>query len=111
MSPTPQVISDDQTLSPQQDWFASNAPKASAAPGDWFSANAPKAAASSTPTQVQLNDEEPKPVKPAPVQVLSPEQAHQQQIAKANIAQYPENQPAPDPDYVARKRAWEAIQT
>jgi hypothetical protein len=37
-------------VTPQQDWFAVNAPKAAAAPqGDWFAQNAPKSSAAAKP--------------------------------------------------------------
>lgn len=45
-----------------------------------------------------------KPIKPAPVQLNPPNKS-----ALGNIAKYPENQLAPDPEYVARKRANEAV--
>jgi len=39
--------------------------------------------------------------------------AEQKKAAATNpeIAKYPQNQPAPDPDYIARRKAWEAIAT
>jgi len=42
---------------------------------------------------------------PKPIEPPSPTAA-----ARRAIAQYPENQAPPDPDYVARRKAWEAVQ-
>lgn len=41
---------------------------------------------------------------------IPPAIAAQVQTAKTNIAQYPENQAQPNPDYVARKNAFQAVQ-
>lgn len=91
MSSTPNVIWDDQPKPPP------------------VSATAP---------QIQWDDETPnQPVKPTPAQLTQPQTpqmppaiAAQVAVAKPNIAQYPENQPKPDADYVTRKNAFEAVQ-
>lgn len=96
MSSTPQVIWDDQPKP---------SPVGATSPQVQWDDEQPKPPVESAPTQ---------PIKPAPVQLTQPAQTPQQaaatSVARANIAQYPESQQKPDPDYLARKRAWEAVQ-
>lgn len=80
---------------------------------------------STSSPQVQWDEESTKPpsvqsptqpVKRAPVQITSNPAlpsaiAEKVRTALPNIAQYPENQQKPDPDYIQRKNAFEAVQT
>lgn len=69
------------------------------------------------PSQVELEGDQPATPVANATQQSNPEAdailanvRKQNEVARQNIAQYPENQEKPDPDYVARKNAFEAVQ-
>lgn len=72
--------------------------KASAQPAPDATLNIPELSAS----DVEFEDEQKPQVPPAI--------AAQNKIAQSNMAQYPENQAKPDPNYVARKNAFQSVQ-